>query len=183
MLTAAGAEPRRQLGQRQVVRRHQPDRAGLDERPHDRFGADPAIVRIGAVQNLVEQEQQRNRTARGLDDGADAQNLGVEARVPGLQRVLDPKRRAEGQRRQRSRAARTGAPASASTTLTPTDRSSVLFPDMFEPLTMMTRGPSPPRWTSFRTDTRSAISGWPSAWASNSGPRGSSVGNGSAGRS
>jgi len=40
----------------------------------------------------------------------------------------------------RSRRAATGAPASPSTTLTPTERSSVLFPDMFEPLTTSTRG-------------------------------------------
>ena len=46
------------------------------------FGADPPIVRIGAVQDLVEQEQQRHRPARRVDDGADAQNLGVEPRVP-----------------------------------------------------------------------------------------------------
>ena len=39
----------------------------------------------------------------------------------------------------RSRAARTGAPASASTALMPTVRSSVLLPDMFEPLTIRTR--------------------------------------------
>ena len=36
--------------------------------------------------------------------------------------------------------ARTGAPASASTTLTPTPRSSVLLPDMFDPLTISARG-------------------------------------------
>ena len=35
----------------------------------------------------------------------------------------------------RNAAARTGAPACASTALRPTVRSSVLFPDMFEPLT------------------------------------------------
>ena len=38
----------------------------------------------------------------------------------------------------RSRSARTGAPASASTALMPTVRSSVLLPDMFEPLTSST---------------------------------------------
>ena len=66
----------------------------------------------------------------------------------------------------RSRRAATGAPASASTTLTPTDLSSVLFPDMFEPLTTITRGPPLPRRTSFLTPTAAAISGWPrpSAW-------------------
>ena len=41
----------------------------------------------------------------------------------------------------RSRRARTGAPAWASTAFTPSVRSSVLLPDMFEPLTTSTRGP------------------------------------------
>ena len=40
----------------------------------------------------------------------------------------------------RSRRARTGAPVSARTALTPTVRSSVLLPDMFEPLTISSRG-------------------------------------------
>ena len=83
----------------------------------------------------------------------------------------------------RSRRAVTGAPARASTTLTPTDRSSVLFPDMFEPLTMITRGPPPPRRTSFLTPTVAAISGWPRPSASYSGPSSASSGNGSSGRS
>ena len=48
----------------------------------------------------------------------------------------------------RSRSARTGAPARASTVLTPTVRSSVLLPDMFEPLTTSTRS-GPPRLRSF----------------------------------
>ena len=43
----------------------------------------------------------------------------------------------------RSRSARTGAPASASTALVPTVRSSVLFPDMFDPLTSSIRESAP----------------------------------------
>ena len=39
----------------------------------------------------------------------------------------------------RNRHARTGAPACASTALTPTVRKSVLLPDMFDPLTTSTR--------------------------------------------
>ena len=61
----------------------------------------------------------------------------------------------------RSRRARTGAPACASTTLTPSVRSSVLLPDMFEPLTTSRRRSPPsandrcaPAWSS-------GISGWP----------------------
>ena len=69
----------------------------------------------------------------------------------------------------RSRLARTGAPAWASTAFTPSVRSSVLLPDMFEPLTTNTRGPagaSPPMRTSLRTTRASSMSGWPMASAS-----------------
>ena len=67
----------------------------------------------------------------------------------------------------RRRLARTGAPASASTAFTPTVRSSVLLPDMFDPLTTSTDGPSPcpspASRTSFRTLVSRGISGCPSA--------------------
>ena len=78
-------EPRRQFRQRQIVRGHEPDGAGLDEGAHDRFRADAPVVRIGAVQDFVEQEQQRRRSARRLDDRADAQNLAVEPRLSRLE--------------------------------------------------------------------------------------------------
>jgi len=58
----------------------------------------------------------------------------------------------------RKRLARTGAPAWASTRLTPRVRKQVLLPDMFDPLTTMTRS-SPPRRTSLRTRRSSGISG------------------------
>ena len=75
----------------------------------------------------------------------------------------------------RSALARTGAPASASTTLVPTERSSVLLPDMFEPLTISTRV-APPIATSLRMQRTSGMSGWPSAHASNCVPGASSSG-------
>ena len=49
------------LGQRQVVRRDQPDRAALEQPADDAFGADEPVVRVRAVEQLVEQEQQRRR--------------------------------------------------------------------------------------------------------------------------
>jgi hypothetical protein len=69
----------------------------------------------------------------------------------------------------RSARARTGAPACASTALTPIVRSSVLFPDMFDPLTTSTAA-SAARRTSLPTHCARGSSGWPSAVASNSGP-------------
>ena len=57
------------------------------------------------------------------------------------------------------------APAKARTALIPTVRSSVLLPDMFEPLTIKTCVGSPSTM-SFRTQPGSGSSGWPSASAS-----------------
>jgi hypothetical protein len=58
----------------------------------------------------------------------------------------------------RRRVARTGAPANASTALTPTVRSSVLFPDMFDPLTT-SNWISRPSATSLRTIRAAGIRG------------------------
>ena len=80
----------------------------------------------------------------------------------------------------RSREARTGAPARASTALIPTVRNKVLLPDMFEPLTIKTRV-TPPSATSLRTQTAGWISGWPTASASKHAGPSTSSGNGSAG--
>ena len=74
----APIEGRDQLGQREVVSRDQTDRARIDERPHDRFSADAAVVGVGAVQDLIEQKQQRPALARQPDDGADPEDLRVE---------------------------------------------------------------------------------------------------------
>ena len=73
-----------------------------------------------------------------------------------------------GESRQ-SPCARTGAPACASTALRPTVRSSVLLPDMFEPLTSSRCGASPPSRTSLATAVCAGSSGCASASASNRG--------------
>jgi len=61
--------------------------------------------------------------------------------------------------------AQTGPPACASTTLVPMARSSVLLPDMFEPVTN-TNVPGGPTETSLFTRLPAASSGCPSACAS-----------------
>ncbi len=47
------------LGQRQVVRGDHPDGSGLEQRPDHRGGARAAVAGVGAVEDLVEQEQDR----------------------------------------------------------------------------------------------------------------------------
>jgi len=58
--------------------------------------------------------------------------------------------------------ARTGAPAMANTVLMPTVRSSVLFPDMLEPLIKVTRVELS-RITELRMHFAAGRSGWPSS--------------------
>ena len=93
------------------------------------------------------------RWARAMSTiGADPGNLGEEPRLAGLQRILDAQRGADAKRGHAQRAPR--APArrpGPAPPLMPTVRSSVLLPDMFEPLTSSTRGPSPPSATSLAT--------------------------------
>ena len=79
------AEPARQLGQRKVVGGDESDGAEPHEGGDDRIGADPAVVRVGACQDLVKQEERRHLSARQIDDGAYPDDLRIEARLPGLQ--------------------------------------------------------------------------------------------------
>ena len=99
------------LGQRQVVGGDQADRAALDQAAHDGFGADAAVVGIGAVQELVDQEQDGQRAGGQVDDLAQPRDLGVESRLAAcsesLMRIDAPI--ASGDMRRRL--ARTGAPA------------------------------------------------------------------------
>ena len=59
-----------ELGQGEVVGRDHADGAPVDQALHDRLGADAAVVRIGAVEQLVEQEEERQRPAREVDQSA-----------------------------------------------------------------------------------------------------------------
>ena len=73
------------LGQRKVVRGREADRAGRDQRAHDRLCASAPIVRVGAVEDFVEQEQDRDRAAGFLDDRTNPENLRIEPRISVLQ--------------------------------------------------------------------------------------------------
>ena len=120
-------------------------------------------LRVRPLQDLVEQEQQRRRARRQLIELPQARDLRVEARAAFVQRVVDADARADLQRREPQTLARTGAPAIASTVLMPTVRSSVLLPDMFEPLISSTRV-SPRSLTSLRTQRRAAAADGRSTW-------------------
>ena len=92
-------QPVGDLGQRQVVGGHEAEGGQLEQRAEQAARAVAAVVRVRAVEELVEQEQ-RGAGARGGDDPAQPQHLGVEAGAARLQRVLDAQGGAGGRRRQ-----------------------------------------------------------------------------------
>ena len=62
-----GARAPRGVGdpvEREVVGGDEADGAAREQAAHDRLGADAPVVRVGAVQDLVEQEQERRRARR-----------------------------------------------------------------------------------------------------------------------
>ena len=85
---------------------------------------------------------------RVIDDQLQPRDLREEARASVLERVDDANRCRDVERRDRRCVARTGAPACASTALTPIARRNVLLPDMFDPLTTRSAGAPPPMATS-----------------------------------
>src|SRR5205823_1772098 len=62
----ARGEPVGDLRQGQVVRRHHPQRRPQQQGAENGLRADAAVVRVGAVQDLVQQEQHRQRPPRQL---------------------------------------------------------------------------------------------------------------------
>ena len=68
------------------------DGAALDEAPDHGLGADASVVRVGAVENLVEEEEHRGLSLGELHHLPQAQDLGVEVGDAVLERVLDADR-------------------------------------------------------------------------------------------
>ena len=77
----------RDIRQRQIVRGDQADGAALHQAAHQRLGADPPVVRVGAVQEFVDQEQHRQRPGRQVQNLPQPQDLRVEARDAALQGI------------------------------------------------------------------------------------------------
>ena len=62
-----GRERVTNLGQDQVVRGHEADGAQPDQSANDTFGTHAAVVRVGPVKKLVEQEKERQWRTRQVD--------------------------------------------------------------------------------------------------------------------
>ena len=129
----------RSLGEREVVGAHRAHGAAGQQVAQDRPGGHTPLGCVRAVQDLVEEEEDgRAAVLRvgGFDDVADPQELRHEERHALRHRVVHAHARAypdPGHVHSRRR-----IPArrrTASTTLVPSARRSVLFPDMLEPVT------------------------------------------------
>ena len=150
-----GAQRRRQLRQRQVMRGDEADcaagRPARERCPPRRCGDRASSCRGESRRAGRARASGRARYPRSRGSGGSRRrNVSGPACSESSMCSVAPRASEDNLRRR----AVTGAPASASATLTPTERSSVLFPDMFEPLTMSTRGPAPPRATSFLVPRR-----------------------------
>ena len=75
----------------------------------------------------------------GVDDAFEPRERGHEVREAELERILHADARLEVARGSDTERAHTAPPAWASTMFSPIERSSVLLPDMFEPVTRSTR--------------------------------------------
>src|SRR5439155_42586 len=90
----------RDLGQRQIMRGDETDRPSLRQAVYDGRGAEPTIVRVRSVEDLVEQEQQGDRSVGDADEVAQADQLRIETRGTLLERVPDEQRRAGVEQRE-----------------------------------------------------------------------------------
>ena len=89
-----GAEIAGDRGESEVVGGNEADGAPIQQSAQDAGGTRQSIVRVGAVKQLVEQEQDRPRGG-SIGDVADARDLGEKSRSTLLQRVLDSQRGAD----------------------------------------------------------------------------------------
>ena len=60
------------IGQRQIVRAHQTDGAAIHQRAHDSLGADAAIFRVRALQQFIQEKQQRRISAGQIEESGAA---------------------------------------------------------------------------------------------------------------
>ena len=178
------AKHRRQFGQREVVGAHQANGAQLHQRPHDPFRANPPIVRIGAVQDLVQQEtaaapgrapSRRWCGCGGFPRRSASARPAANPRRGGLRRARAATGEADGRHR------RAGQRQHDVDADRPQQRALPRHVRPADDEHAGARGWTPPSRTSFRTDAAPGISGCPSPSASNTGPAASNSGNGSAG--
>ncbi len=71
----------RDLRQRQIMRGHEADRAVAYKPANHCFGANPAVVRVGTAQNLIDQKQQVAVAGRQIDQLSETRDLRVKARL------------------------------------------------------------------------------------------------------
>jgi len=77
------------VGEREVVRADEANCAAREQGTHDAFCTGEAVFRVCPLEELVEQEEDRGLLFGEVADVAQAGDLGVEAGVAFLERVVD----------------------------------------------------------------------------------------------
>ena len=90
-------EPIDDGGQGEVMGGDQADGPAVEETADHRLGPDAAVVRVRAVEQFIEEEEERNGTPRQVDELSHPGDLGEESGAARLERILDPERGADGQ--------------------------------------------------------------------------------------
>ena len=75
----------RNLGQGQIVRRHQANRTALPQTAENPLGTDPTVARVRTTQQLIEQKQRRLAGIRQREDIPQTGDFGKEPRSPFLE--------------------------------------------------------------------------------------------------
>ncbi len=86
------------MGQCQIMSGEQTERVAVEQRTHNGFGPQTAIVGVGAAEQLVEQEKQGHGALGQVEQLADPRHLGVEAGAARLERILNSQSSAESKR-------------------------------------------------------------------------------------
>ena len=87
------------FSQRQIVRTDQSYGPALEQSTNHALRTDAAIIRVCALQQFVQQEQQRRVTACEVKELAEAGDLRIKARASLLQRIVDADAGTDLQRR------------------------------------------------------------------------------------
>src|SRR5438093_2473974 len=91
-IRGSGIEGVGDMRERQIMCRDQPYGAPIYKTPHNRFRADSAIVGVRAVQQFVDEEEQRQLSFGQIHEFSQAHDLRIKTRTAALQRVLNPYR-------------------------------------------------------------------------------------------
>lgn len=91
-----GCEVVSDVGQRKIMSGDKPNRGAVDKPGDYRLGSQAAVVRVSALKEFVQEEQQGERPGGEAHELANAADFGIEAGMTGLEGILNAKGGADG---------------------------------------------------------------------------------------